>query len=57
MARAGIAAQLGLAPGDIIVSVNGKAINTSADLDAAMKGVTAWHIEFLRNGQLRTIDV
>jgi Do/DeqQ family serine protease len=49
------AAGIGLRPGDIIKSVNGKAIATTADLDAATKaGARRWQISIMRNGQVIT---
>ncbi|HTN40666.1 MAG TPA: Do family serine endopeptidase [Asticcacaulis sp.] len=49
------AAGIGLRPGDIIRSVNGKAIATTADLDAATKaGARRWQISIMRNGQVIT---
>jgi Do/DeqQ family serine protease len=57
MAPNGLAAQVGLAPGDVIVSVNGKTIRTSAELETAVKAAKSWHIEFKRGGALRSIDV
>jgi Do/DeqQ family serine protease len=49
------AAGIGLRAGDIIKSVNGKAILTTADLDAATKaGARRWQISIMRNGQMIT---
>jgi len=49
------AAGIGLRPGDIIKSVNGRVINTTADLDAATKtGARRWQISIMRNGQMIT---
>ena len=54
------AARAGLEPGDVIVSVNGHAIDRSADLPAligAMKPGTAAKIGVIRKGQSKTLDV
>lgn len=48
----GYAANAGLQPGDFIREVNGKAVNTVADLDAASKAQTRnWTVTIERNGQ------
>jgi Do/DeqQ family serine protease len=58
MAQGGVAAQLGLRPGDIIRSVNGQAVNTSSDLEKAMRNpAQRWLIGFERNGQLLQLQV
>jgi Do/DeqQ family serine protease len=49
------AAGIGLRAGDIIKSVNGKVITTTADLEAATKaGARRWQISIMRNGQMIT---
>jgi Do/DeqQ family serine protease len=56
--RAGAAARVGLAPGDVIRDVNGQTIRTSADLERALKaGGTVWRIGYERNGERATIEV
>jgi S1-C subfamily serine protease len=48
----GFALNAGLRPGDFVREVNGKAINTTADLAAAARGDAAtWNIVIERNGQ------
>ena len=48
----GFALNAGLRPGDFIREVNGKAINTTADLDAAGRsGAATWTVTIERNGQ------
>ena len=49
------AAGVGLRPGDIIRQVNGKAISTTADLDALLKaGARGWRIAIQRGDQVIT---
>ncbi len=49
------AASVGLRPGDIIRQVNGKAIATTADLDAVTKaGARAWRVTIQRGDQVIT---
>ena len=49
------AAGVGLLPGDIIRQVNGKAVATTADLDAIVKaGARSWRITIQRGDQLIT---
>jgi Do/DeqQ family serine protease len=49
------AASVGLRPGDIVKSVNGKAITTTADLEAVTKaGARRWQITIMRRGQIIT---
>jgi len=51
----GYAAGVGLRPGDIIRSVNGKAIATTAELQAvAQAGARVWRITIVRGGQTIT---
>lgn len=48
----GFALNVNLRPGDLIREVNGRAINTTADLAAASKaGAATWTITIERNGQ------
>jgi S1-C subfamily serine protease len=48
----GFALNAGLRPGDFIREVNGKAINTTADLQgAANTGAATWTVTIERNGQ------
>jgi len=52
------ARQLGLQPGDIIVSVNGHDIERVSDLDAALdEGGRQWDIRINRDGQMRSVTV
>ncbi len=54
-----LAAQTGLRPGDIVRSVNGKAINTVNDLSAVLKagrGI-AWRLGIERNGTLMRLFI
>ena len=52
------ARQLGLQPGDIILSVNGQGIKRVADLDAALEaGGRQWTIRISRDGQVRSVTV
>jgi S1-C subfamily serine protease len=59
--RAGSPAErVGLATGDVIVSVSGKAIGTAADLEAALRGLPAGAqaaVEYIRRGERRTAEV
>jgi S1-C subfamily serine protease len=49
------AASVGLQPGDIIREVNGRQVNTTADLQAIVKaGANGWRITIERGGQLIT---
>ena len=49
------AANVGLRPGDIIRSVNGKTIATTGDIDSVLKaGARSWRIAIVRNGQVIT---
>ena len=49
---AGYAASIGLQPGDFVREVNGRAVNTVADLAAAIKGQgRTWVVTIERNGQ------
>ena len=49
---AGYAASIGLQPGDFIREVNGRAVNTVADLNAAIRGQGRnWVVTIERNGQ------
>ncbi|CAL4868495.1 hypothetical protein MMA231_02777 [Asticcacaulis sp. MM231] len=49
------AASVGLRPGDIVKSVNGKVISTTADLEAVTKaGARRWQITIMRRGQIIT---
>jgi S1-C subfamily serine protease len=58
MSSSGIAAQIGFRPGDIVRSVNGQTINTSADLERVMKmPAQGWLIGVERGGQLMQIRV
>jgi Do/DeqQ family serine protease len=45
------AAQAGFRPGDFVREVNGRPIQTTAQLDAALKGAQSWTIVIERNGQ------
>jgi Do/DeqQ family serine protease len=48
---AGIAAQAGFRPGDIVREVNGRAVATVRDLAAAVAGQGRWRIVIKRNGE------
>jgi len=49
------AANVGLRPGDIIRSINGKTISTTGDVDGVLKaGARSWRISIVRNGQTIT---
>ncbi|MDV6333190.1 Do family serine endopeptidase [Asticcacaulis sp. 201] len=49
------AASIGLRPGDIIRAINGKAISSTADLEAVTKaGARRWQITIVRQGQVIT---
>ena len=47
----GVAAQAGFRPGDIISSVNGRAISDPAQLDSALNSTNLWVIGIERGGQ------
>jgi S1-C subfamily serine protease len=52
------ARQLGLQPGDIILSVNDADIETVADLDKALEdGGRKWSLKINRGGQTRSVTV
>ncbi|HEY2934775.1 MAG TPA: PDZ domain-containing protein [Acidobacteriota bacterium] len=52
------AQKAGLRAGDVIVSVNGKAVNETQDLQEALRrDVTSAQIEFYRNGQKQSAQV
>ena len=49
------AASVGLEPGDIIREINGRQVNTTADLQAIVKaGANGWRVTIQRGGQLIT---
>lgn len=53
LSRRGVAAQLGLRPGDILLSVNGRPVGRVRDLDAILSGASArtWEIKVRRDGR------
>ncbi|QUD88434.1 Do family serine endopeptidase [Phenylobacterium montanum] len=54
----GVAAGLGLQPGDLIKQVNGRPIETTAQLQAALAaGGPVWRITLVRNGQVLNAQV
>lgn len=58
IAPQGVAARLGFRPGDIIRGVNGQTINTTADLDRAMKTpARGWLISVEREGKVMQVQV
>jgi Do/DeqQ family serine protease len=57
-----IARQVGFQPGDIIREINGSAIRTTKDLDAAIKRIEGsadgvWRLAIERNGQRREVEL
>jgi S1-C subfamily serine protease len=58
-ADTGIAAQLGVNAGDIIVSVNGQKVESVSNLRRIMedKGTRRWQIQLLRDGQLMNLMI
>jgi serine protease Do len=57
MSRRSIAAQYGFAPGDVIVSVNGKKTNSVTSLKAALKGANAWRITAVGPNGSKTLTI
>ncbi len=57
MSRRSIAAQYGFAPGDVIVSVNGKKTNSVNSLKAALKGANAWRITAVGPNGSKTLTI
>jgi S1-C subfamily serine protease len=54
----GIAAELGLQPGDVVKEVNGRAITSTGQLQSLLAlGASSWRVAVLRNGQVRTVQV
>ncbi|MBI1215217.1 MAG: Do family serine endopeptidase [Alphaproteobacteria bacterium] len=58
-AEQGIAAQLGLSPGDIVVSVNGKKIDSVATLRDILsdRRTRRWQVQVLRGGQVMNLMI
>jgi len=52
----GVAARAGFRPGDIIRSVNGARVRTSAELQRALAGQTRWAIEVQRGAEVGTLN-
>ena len=53
-----IAANLGFSPGDIVVSVGGKAIDTVATLEAQVKArVPVWQVDVKRQGRVLSLQI
>ncbi len=58
IARGTVAARLGLAPGDVILAVNGQTLASVNDLRRALEAANgSWDITFRRNGQTRTLRI
>ncbi len=55
--RGRLAARAGLAPGDVVRTINGEAIETSDELLRALNAAQAWQIEIERNGQRRMLQL
>jgi len=52
----GTAARAGFRPGDIVRSVNGQRVRTSAELQRLVAGQTRWAIEVERAGEVGTLN-
>ena len=58
MERASIAARAGLRPGDILLKINGQAVEAARSLAARLEQpADRWEITFRRDGKVRTIVV
>jgi serine protease Do len=57
VSRSGFAAQYGFAPGDLIVSVNGRKVSSVSALQAALKGAKGWRITAVGPNGTKTISV
>jgi Do/DeqQ family serine protease len=56
--RGSTAMRLGLAAGDIILAVNGRAVGTVRELKGALEGADgSWNISLRRNGETRTLRI
>jgi Do/DeqQ family serine protease len=58
MRRGGTAQRLGLAPGDIIVAINGRNVASVDELQGALDAADGrWQLTFRRNGETRTLQI